>query len=172
MARPAYYAARPGGWRDWWTLLHPPYTSWHLSYVVIGATLAPRTDGVYAQADATIESAGTPLPEPYVVKEGELFVLGDNRTSSNDSRSWNGGQGAGVPFGTVEGRAERFFLATRRDGRVDFADFMGPLDRRLTAEGIDTRSLEQGIARCLSEWPSETEPPPKAVASNGAGHDL
>ena len=24
--RPSYYAARPGGWRDWWTLLHPPYT--------------------------------------------------------------------------------------------------------------------------------------------------
>jgi hypothetical protein len=45
MARPAFYAARPGGWRDWWTLLHPPYTAWHLSYVVIGATLAPRTDG-------------------------------------------------------------------------------------------------------------------------------
>jgi len=41
-ARPAFYAARPGRWRDWWTLLHPPYTAWHLSYVVIGATLAPR----------------------------------------------------------------------------------------------------------------------------------
>jgi hypothetical protein len=40
--RPAYYAARPGGWRDWWTLLHPPYTLWHLSYSVIGAALAPR----------------------------------------------------------------------------------------------------------------------------------
>ena len=40
--RPAYYAVRPGPWRDWWTLLHPPYTAWHLSYVVIGATLAPR----------------------------------------------------------------------------------------------------------------------------------
>ena len=39
--RPAFYAARPGGWRDWWTLLHPPYTAWHLSYVVIGACLAP-----------------------------------------------------------------------------------------------------------------------------------
>ncbi len=39
--RTAYYAARPGGWRDWWTLLHPPYTAWHLSYVVIGACLAP-----------------------------------------------------------------------------------------------------------------------------------
>jgi hypothetical protein len=43
--RPAFYAARPGSWRDWWTILHPPYTAWHLSYVVIGATLAPNTDG-------------------------------------------------------------------------------------------------------------------------------
>jgi hypothetical protein len=38
---PAYYAVRPGRWRDWWTLVHPPYTAWHLSYVVIGAALAP-----------------------------------------------------------------------------------------------------------------------------------
>jgi hypothetical protein len=42
--RPAYYAASRGGWRDWWTLLHPPYTAWHLSYVVIGACLAPRVE--------------------------------------------------------------------------------------------------------------------------------
>src|SRR5260370_28011358 len=41
-SRPAYYAARPGRWRDWWTLLHPPYTAWHLAYVVIGACLAPQ----------------------------------------------------------------------------------------------------------------------------------
>jgi hypothetical protein len=42
--RPAYYATESGGWHDWWTLLHPPYTAWHLSYVVIGASLAPRVD--------------------------------------------------------------------------------------------------------------------------------
>jgi hypothetical protein len=41
-ARPAFYALAPGGWRDYVTLLHPPYTAWHLSYVVIGATLAPH----------------------------------------------------------------------------------------------------------------------------------
>jgi hypothetical protein len=40
--RPAYYAAGSGRWRDWWTLLHPPYTAWHLSYVVIGASVAPK----------------------------------------------------------------------------------------------------------------------------------
>jgi len=42
--RAAYYAAAPGGWRDWWTLLHPPYTAWHLAYVVIGACLAPTVN--------------------------------------------------------------------------------------------------------------------------------
>jgi hypothetical protein len=42
--RPAYYAARPGFWRDWWTLLHLPYTAWNLAYVVIGASLAPRVE--------------------------------------------------------------------------------------------------------------------------------
>jgi hypothetical protein len=41
-ARPAFYALRPGGWRDYLTLLHPPYTLWHLSYVALGAALAPQ----------------------------------------------------------------------------------------------------------------------------------
>ena len=43
--RPAFYALAPGGWRDYVTLLHPPYTLWHLSYVVIGAGLAPHFKG-------------------------------------------------------------------------------------------------------------------------------
>src|SRR2546426_6556175 len=43
-SRPPFYAARVGGWRDWWTILHPPYTAWHLSYVALGAALAPRLD--------------------------------------------------------------------------------------------------------------------------------
>jgi hypothetical protein len=40
-ARPAWYALDSGGWRDYVTLLHLPYTAWHLSYVVIGGCLAP-----------------------------------------------------------------------------------------------------------------------------------
>ena len=42
--RPAFYALSPGGWRDYWTLLHPPYTLWHLSYVAMGAALAPTVN--------------------------------------------------------------------------------------------------------------------------------
>jgi hypothetical protein len=40
LARPAFYALRTGGWRDYITLLHLPYTAWHLAYVTIGAALA------------------------------------------------------------------------------------------------------------------------------------
>ncbi len=40
-ARPSWYALDTGGWRDYVTLLHLPYTAWHLSYVVIGGCLAP-----------------------------------------------------------------------------------------------------------------------------------
>ena len=43
--RPAFYALRPGGWRDFVTLLHPPYTAWHLSYVALGAVTAPDLHG-------------------------------------------------------------------------------------------------------------------------------
>jgi hypothetical protein len=42
-ARPSRATRRP--WADWWVLLHPPYTLWHLSYVAIGATIASRFDG-------------------------------------------------------------------------------------------------------------------------------
>lgn len=37
--RPAFYALGPGGWRAYVTLLHLPYTAWHLSYVVVGGCL-------------------------------------------------------------------------------------------------------------------------------------
>ncbi len=40
--RPSFYALAPGGWRDLVTLLHLPYTAWNLSYVAIGAALAPH----------------------------------------------------------------------------------------------------------------------------------
>jgi hypothetical protein len=39
LSRPAFYALAAGGWRDYVTLLHLPYTAWHLSYVAIGVAL-------------------------------------------------------------------------------------------------------------------------------------
>ena len=73
-SRPAFYALSGGGWRDYVTLLHPPYTLWHLSYVMLGAALSPtlRYDRLAAallafflalgiSAHALDELAGRPL---------------------------------------------------------------------------------------------------------------
>jgi hypothetical protein len=37
--KPAFYALSRGGWRDYVTLLHLPYTAWHLAYVAVGGCL-------------------------------------------------------------------------------------------------------------------------------------
>lgn len=42
--RAAFYARRGSRAADWLTILHPPYTAWHLSYVAFGACLAPHVD--------------------------------------------------------------------------------------------------------------------------------
>jgi len=80
----AFYALRPGGWRDYWTLLHPPYTVWHLSYVLLAAALAPAPDprivlgalvafglavGVGAHAFDELQGRplGTHIPSPVLV---------------------------------------------------------------------------------------------------------
>jgi demethylmenaquinone methyltransferase/2-methoxy-6-polyprenyl-1,4-benzoquinol methylase len=84
---PAFYAAARGGWRDYWTLLHPPYTIWHLSYVLLGAAIAPAPDpkivagalvafglAVGVGSHAFDELAGRPLrtkiPSPVLVAMG------------------------------------------------------------------------------------------------------
>src|ERR1700680_2368886 len=43
--RPAFYALKRGRFGDLVTLLHLPYTAWHLSYFALGAAVAPH---VYA----------------------------------------------------------------------------------------------------------------------------
>lgn len=42
--RPAFYAPTGSRWGDFVSILHIPYTLWHLSYVSIGAALSPAVD--------------------------------------------------------------------------------------------------------------------------------
>ncbi len=55
-ARPAWYALETGGWRNYVTLLHLPYTAWHLSFVVIGGCLA--TNVAWGRLGAAVTAFG------------------------------------------------------------------------------------------------------------------
>jgi len=98
---------------------------------------------------------------PYRVAPGEVWVMGDNRHNSLDSRAWprkGGGIGAGVPFDNIKGRAMIVWFP----GSRMLVDVMG---KPVLPEGTPPE-LSEGIERCLAQRPAaaDTVPPP---ARNG-----
>jgi signal peptidase I len=109
------------------------------------------------RAYLTVHSLGPPFAGEYVVKPGEVFVLGDNRGASADSRSYGG-----VPVDAVSARVTHFLVGARRTGDADLGRLLQPIDAlqtRLRLEAVDTRAVDAGIARCLERRPDRTTPP-------------
>jgi len=104
----------------------------------------------------------TPLAEPfagYRVLPGEVFVIGDDRGRSSDSRLWHEGHGAGVPISSIAGRVTRIVAGGRGEGQVDLAQFLAPLVPKLREAGLDLGQTEERIAACLKNAPAATTPP-------------
>src|SRR5690606_10154869 len=99
---------------------HPIINGWRVPSCYVGMYPYGKHDGNDGRGALYVEYLGdesyltvyaegvrtsAPHQGPYTVGPEEVWVMGDNRHNSHDSRMWRGGKGGGVPFPNIKGRA-------------------------------------------------------------------
>lgn len=159
---------------------HPIINGWEVpSCYAGGYTYVEQQDGSRHEGEVFVEfledeayltlydrqSPQTDYQGPYYVKPGEVWVMGDNRNNSHDSRVWWGGTGGGVPYENIKGRALFVWLSVA--DTMDWSRIFAPVMGRPPGKGpfgalpTTMKNVEPAIDKCLRERPplDRTRPP-------------
>jgi signal peptidase I len=153
---------------------HPVINGWEVPSCRVGSWAYSDYDSPITrhEGDLYVEYLGTEsfltfydrssgmFPEnqgPFVAQKGEVWVMGDNRNNSHDSRMWYGGRGGGVPFANIRGRALFVWLSVSDNG-VDYSREGAPV-MGLPRLPPAASALEPQLQQCLRSRPSVTNPP-------------
>ncbi|MFO0659510.1 MAG: signal peptidase I [Polyangiaceae bacterium] len=111
--------------------------------------------------ERSFPSSFSEVQGPYNAKEGEVWVMGDNRHNSHDSRGWFEGRGGGVPFANIKGRAMFVWLSFDAAGKIASDRFGVSVMGTPTLRPADRVTLQSGVDACMASRPplSATTPP-------------
>ena len=100
---------------------------------------------------------------PYHVKADEVWVMGDNRNNSHDSRGWWEGKGGGVPFDFIKGRALMIWMSFAPTGRPAW-DRIGVSVMGKPKMPPAESALQPLVEKCFRDRPplDQTTPPRSA----------
>ena len=164
--------------------VHPTINGWSVPLCDAGAYYRPDDASVSApelggrvviefledEAYLTFQtSQAAPFPE-YVVKPGEVFVMGDNRSSSRDSRTFDQGAPRGFPVSSIRAQVSRVLFSRTRRGEIEVSSVLRPLRVAAKLDGADMSAVQARIDACLAVRP-QTASPPRAASAALALHD-
>lgn len=152
---------------------HPVINGWEVPHCPVGELHYREGDAYVKQGELFMEFLGpyaylTLFEDigiidrrqgPYKVAPGEVWVLGDNRNNSSDSRAWNHERGAGAPLQNIKGRALFVWLSFGQDGGITWDRLFTNVMGEPTAPPGASQEIARGIERCLAQRPAVTVPP-------------